>query len=457
MTRRRLVSFVVALFLGGVALCGVRPAAAGDPARPDGRAAAAAAALEAANLRAKVKIELARLFDRDGRTDEAMALLLEADKILADAAKLVAELAALPRGPTPAAPWSPGPRAPLLLGPVVPGPSLVPVLPRRMPRRDPVAPAVRYLLGRQGVDGAFDVLDGANYNIDIGRPTGRNVAVTAWALLALAEVATGDGLDEASKDLADRAAAAAGRAAGFLLGSTKDDGAMAASIEDHCVAGWAVASALSRLGPRLVTAMPKEFGLTMETVEQKVVAALRRALAAQDAVTGRLGAAGTIDEQLLAAAAFVGFLHEVEPLPLARPFVASVVGQLQTARDKATAAFSGPLAPEAMPRTAAGREVFALFRRDRAGSAVPSDGKGIGDPIRLLFGTVSASSLGTAAEWETWWQDVLVPAMNGQAFDGVEVGSFPSGPDRLGKTHATALSLLAWLYPDMDFRAPATD
>lgn len=463
---RGLFSFGVGLLLGCMALGAVRPAAAGDPPRPDARAATTAAALEAANLRAKVKLELARLLDREGRTEEAMAALLEADRILTEAARLAAELDAPPKTPAPAGPrvplpGSPAPgRKPFLLGPIVAGPSAVPVPSRLMPRRDPVPSAVRYLLGRQGVDGSFDGLDGldgANPNIDAGRVAGRNVAVTAWALLALAEVATGDGPAELGPVLLDRATTAAGRAAGFLLVSTKDDGAMAASTEDHCLAGWAVAAALSRLGPRLVTLMPKEFGITTEMVDRKLGAALRRALAGQDAATGRLSTAGTIDEQALAAIAFIGFLHEVEPLPLARPFLAIAVDSLETARVKAAAAFSGPLTEETTPKTPAGREVLALLRHDRKGIASSPAGPGAADPIRLLFGTVSASSLGSEADWEAWWQDVLVPAMNTQALGGVEVGSFPSGPERLGRTHATALSLLAWLYPDMEWLAPAQD
>ena len=449
MTRHRHVGVRTGLLLSSLACLlsftvgGVRPASAGDPQRPDAGAAVAVATLEAANLRAKVKLELARLLERAGRTEEAMAALLEADRLLAEAAKAAR---------VPATPASPPPRP----GPVAIGPSVAPIPPRLAPRRDPVPAAVRYLLGRQGLDGAYDRRDGENRDLDPAPADGRSAAVTAWALLALSEVATGDGPFELGAELTDRAVTAAGRAAGFLLSSAKEDGALAATAEDHNVAGWALASALSRLGPRLVEALPKELGLTADDVERRVVSALRRTLSLQDAATGRLAGSGSFDEELRASVAFLGFLHEVEPLPLARPFATGGADGLGAARMRVAAAFSGPLPPEGTPATAAGREALALRRHQRAGLSTTGDRRGASDPIRLLYGTVAACSLDPVAEGEAWWRDVLVPAMNAQALDGVHAGSFPSGPEGLGRSHATAVSLLAWLYPDMEWRTPTT-
>ncbi len=466
MTRHGFHSLGVGLLLGAVSLGLARPTVAGDPVGPEARAAVTAAAIETANLRAKAKLELARILDREGRMEEALAALLEADRILAEAARLAADgRAATPERrppgarPVPSTPPAPAPGTPVLLGPVVPGPESHPVAPRPMPRRDPVVPAVRWLLGHQNADGSFRAADG-RLGADPAPALGRDVAVTAAALLAVAEVAIEDDErvidpDDPFLEMAAQATASAARAAGFLLATAKDDGSMAASLEDHCLAGWAVASALSRLGSRLVAAMPKELGLTGEVVERKLGAALRHALEAQDPATGRLAGVGTSDRRLLGTLAFVGFMHEVEPLPLGKAMGVDPT----SAWVRVSAASRHVIGDEELPRTPAGYAALSLLRHDRLGlrEDLPADAVAAADPTYLLYGTVCALSIASEEEWVTWWREVLVPAMNAQAVGGAEAGSFPTGGDPLGRTHATALSLLAWLYPDMEWRAPVGD
>lgn len=461
----RVKSVLSALALAALPFGAARPASAGDPPTPDAQAAATAAAIETANLRAKTKLELARILDREGRTEEALAALLEADRILADAARLAAEATAPSdprRGPRP--PPSPRPPSsggkPFLLGPVVPGPATHPVAPRLMPRRDPVAAAVGWLLRQQDSDGGFGF--GWQGGTDPAPVAGRRVAVTAAATLALAEVAPDAGnlagtrdepVGDAEAGLAMRCTASVARAVAFLVAGAGEEGPLAASTEDHCMAAWAVASSMSRLGPRLIAALPKESGITGEFVERALVAALRRALAAQDPATGLLSGVGTGDARFLGTLAFLGFLHEVEPLPAAK----AVGADLRKARSLASLALRGPLLPADLPSTGAGRAALSLLREDRTGLEAPLDGMRTVDATHLLYGTVSAFSLGSEAEWDGWWKGVLVPAMNAQAFDVLGgTGSFPPVGDPLGRTHATALSLLAWLYPDMEWRAPAS-
>ncbi len=403
------------LLLPGVALAG----GAGAPA-PSDAVRAAAAALEAMNHRIEAKLEEARILEGMGEHEKALAAVREIENSPAAGPARADRSRAAAGTPPAAAP--PPPRRPGAAPPAVAPPA---------PPPSPAPGAVAFLLRCQGPDGLFHA---ASARAE-GAPApgdGRDPALTAWAVLALADAredvrARGDAAARTRIDAAlVRAADALARA--FQPGGALDG---TGDVEGRVLAAWALGAAYGR-GTVGDAATAGRFAR----------AAVLGVIAAQDPSGAWRRPGGTVEDDLLLTTWACASLHEARPLAGMEPFEEATRRAVDAAKR-----WVGTLPADASrsPAARAGAALLAQRWLDAEGTlAVVSPA----DPAAVLLGSVLAVHTPGAGTWGRWRATTLRDFVARQERAGPAAGSWKPEADSAranGRLYGASLAILAWL------------
>jgi hypothetical protein len=397
------------------------PARAGEPADDSGTRAVAAA-LEAANVRAKAKIEAARLLEALGRREEALEALREVEPIEREGRTLVERLLGISSAPRslPTRRASPEPAGP------PPARFAIDSVPSTTVPR-----AVDWLLAAQGADGWFS----RDAEAAPGReasPRERDVATTALAVVALYDVAD---------DPDDRAGAAARLGVDALL-SVEDrlTGVVGRDLEEQALATWALATGYSRTA--------------RSTWREPLAAALGRCLAAQQPDGLWQAESKDDDDSAVLTAWMVVALHEAYAMPKlsAELGIGEAIGR---AVDRAAPSAWKPSSP--LGRIAQSLVASGGRERSTLPESLEVTPEGRVYATALLLGAAAAR---VAPAGDEWFEATLAPAMRRQAGTGPLAGAF-LGADRRsttrGRAWSTAAMVLAWRTRTTTFRPPRGD
>ncbi|MCC7137490.1 MAG: hypothetical protein IT460_03570 [Planctomycetes bacterium] len=456
MSAARRMAIGALVWLGVAVGSGPAWAGGGETSRDE----AVAAVLDAAATRMKAKLEEARLLEAAGRRDEAIAALREIGPIHEAALALVRSLET-PRATRSASPGVPAAAAPppeavsaarlRARPPALPRPTPAP--PRARPSTDPLEPAVAFLLACRGPDGWFRadrVASGAASALDdVSR------RATALAVVALCDAEPALRYRGASS-MADRAGAAVSEAASALGTRVGPDGSAGATVEEHALVTWAIATAYTRSGDA--------------ALEAPLSRALRRSVASQGFDGLWHGAPGELDPWRLSAVTAAGLAEALDSrVGRAEPGIADALARVAEAA-RTSASPSTPHAATAAAGLLALGAVRTLDDRfdaegrpDARGLDGPGDAGALAlrDPWFVLLATAHAAAawgFDDDAEGRRFHDAVLVPAVELAERSGDAVGSFaPVGDDaqRLGRAGTTAMVLLAWLTPLTRWTEPA--
>lgn len=456
-----------ALVLMAVCALPSRRLEAGEVPATSDRDRAVAAALEAANLRMRAKIEEAGILDRQGLHDDALAALRTIEGIHREGMVLVARLTATGAGA--------GARPDPVSRPPLTRPARGPWAPPKRPVFPGISDAVSFLLRQQRADGWFgrDAIDDpAKGDVFVAA---RDLPTTAFAVLALVDAATLAESYEARALQID----AIRRGVGALLGTQVAAGAFgeAKDLESHALASWAVAAGVSILG--------------RGTFDPDVRAALDRASAFSLGHRDERGlwraGTGSRDDDWVVSAYMEASLFERADLPRRADGATDHDGDMATAGGEDAAAD-----PDREVATDLDGEVVRMERRARAAAAAES-GDGLSpaaryaramllsimdDSVATMGGDALEDALPATSDGETtlllgtthrfgrgggaveWRADVLLPEQRRQHHDGPLAGSWDPVDARAkahGRTYATACQMLSALIPLVPYREPEGD